>query len=61
ENRMSNRRKYWILAIPFFIIALLLLYFLPSNQMYYVFLVPLVSQAIYYVWIYVEKIKSKNH
>lgn len=50
-----HKQKYFILILPFITIGLFLLYILPADRRYYLFLVPAVFWLVYYSWIFIER------
>ena len=50
-----HKKKYFIIFVPVLIIGLLLIYYLPANELTYLMLIPLIAWFIYYAWIYIEK------
>ncbi|MCH1626451.1 hypothetical protein [Fredinandcohnia quinoae] len=53
-------KKYAFLLIPFLLLGIILVVYLPHEQIHYATLVPLVFWAIYYIWIYIEKRQRKE-
>ncbi|RPF55403.1 hypothetical protein EDC24_0274 [Aquisalibacillus elongatus] len=53
-----KNKRYWILMLPFLIIALLLFTFLPNNYRYFSFLLIIVFWVIYYSWNHFERKKN---
>lgn len=54
-----DKKKYFILMPPFLILGLSLLYFLPSNNLFYALLTVAGFWIVYYVWLYYEKEKQR--
>jgi len=56
-----DKKKYNILLPPFLIIGILVIYFLPVEQMYMALFVPLLFWVSYYSWVEVEKRKKEKN
>ncbi|WP_078546786.1 hypothetical protein [Bacillus alkalitelluris] len=48
-------KRYWILLLPFLIIGILLILYLPQNFKPFTILLALVFWIAYYTWIYLSK------
>lgn len=53
-------KKYWILVLPFLVIAAILAFSLPPKLRPLSPLVILVFWAVYYIWMYFEKKNKSN-
>ncbi|MEK4800707.1 hypothetical protein MHI02_03810 [Oceanobacillus sp. FSL K6-0118] len=46
-----SKKKYYFFMVPSMLIGLFLIFYLPENQSFYVYLIPIVFGIIYYVWV----------
>lgn len=57
---MYRDKKYWILVLPFLVIAVILAFTLPQTLRPLAVLVVLVFWVVYYIWDYFEKKSNKK-
>ncbi|MCP8968446.1 hypothetical protein [Ectobacillus ponti] len=57
---MVDKKKYWTLLLPTFVICAVLLYYLPKGDKQDILLVPFVFWMMYYAWCYLEEHRKKH-
>ncbi|CAM4042075.1 Permease [Mesobacillus thioparans] len=54
-----DTKIYWLLMPPFFLAGILLFVFLPKENWFLIFLLPLIFWGVYYSWVHSRR-KNKD-